>query len=73
MSGEPNRSEQVLEQYKQRKLARSALLRIQDLIRQFEAEDAFDRKAARVGILALAVLLGAAVFFMYGGAQITLG
>ena len=72
MSTEPNRSEQVIAGYKQRKLAYSALYRIQELIRGFEAEHAFDRKAASIGVIAVVVLVAVSLYFLFSGDSITL-
>ena len=59
MADENSRSEQVVEAYKRHKLARSALRRIQELIREFDAARAADRRLAWIGIALLlaAVLL----------------
>jgi hypothetical protein len=73
MSIQPNRSEQVVEDFKQRKLAQSALRRIREMIRGFEAEHAFDRKAAGIGVIALVVIVAVSLFFLFSSNSITLG
>ncbi len=59
MADEKSRSEQVVEAYKRHKLARSALRRIHDLIRDFDSARAADRRLAWVGLalLLLAIVL----------------
>ena len=51
----------------------SALQRIQDLIREFEKDDAFDRKAALVGVIGLVVLVAVALVFLFSASVTTLG
>lgn len=59
------RSEEVITDYKQRKLTQSALCRIQDLMQQFEDERAFDRRAAVLGVIALLVLVGVSLALLF--------
>jgi hypothetical protein len=73
MNPEPGRSEQVVADYRQRKLGHSALRRIHELIEGFERERAFDWTAARIGLLALVVLLSVSLYFLLSGERITLG
>ena len=73
MSTEPNRSEQVIADFKRRKLARSAMCRIQELIRSFEEEHAFDRKAALIGVIVLAVMVVVSVVVLFSRNSITPG
>jgi len=72
MSYQPNRSEQVVADFRQRKLARSAFGRIQLLLLKFEAEHAFDRRAARFGVIALAALLAVGAYLLFSGDNIIL-
>lgn len=72
MASEPTRSEQVVADYKQRKLGLSALRRIHELIQRFEQERAFDWRMARIGLLVLVVLVSVSLFFIFGGERITL-
>ena len=72
MATNPTRSEQVVNDYKQRKLARSAMHRIHELLRKWEAERAFDQRVARYGIVALLLLLAAAYLLMPGSESVTL-
>ena len=65
MAAEPTRSEEVISDFKQRKLARNALRRIQELILGFEEDRAFDRQLARIGVIAV-VLLGAVALDLRG-------
>ncbi len=72
MSTEPTRSEQTISEFKKRKLARSALHRIQELIQGFENDNAFDWRLARVGVLAVAVLVAVSIYLLFSGNRITL-
>ena len=72
MAAEPTRSEKVISDFKQRKLARSALRRIQELIRGFEKDRAFDRQLARVGVIAVVLLIAVSLYFLFTGDSITL-
>jgi len=72
MAAEPTRSEEVISDYKQRKLARSALRRIQELIRGFEEDRDFDRQLARIGVIAVVLLVAVALYFLFSGDSITL-
>jgi len=72
MSSEPTRSEEVMSDFKQHKLARSALRRIQDLILGFEEERVRDRQLARVGLFIVVVLVSVALFYLFSGDNITL-
>ncbi len=65
MPATPNRSEEVVESFKQRKLAQSAFRRIHDLLEGFEQERIVDRKLARAGLLAILLLIGVFVLFLY--------
>ena len=72
MVSEPTRSEEVISDFKQRKLARSALRRIQELILGFEENRAFDRQLARIGVIAVVLLVAVSLYFLFGGDSITL-
>ena len=72
MAAEPTRSEEVISDFKQRKLARSAIRRIQQLIQGFEEEHAFDRRLARLGVIAVVLLVAVSVYFLFSGDSITL-
>ena len=72
MAAQPTRSEEVISEFKQRKLARSAFRRIQELIQQFEEDRAFDRRLARFGVIVLALLVTVLLFFLFSGDSITL-
>jgi len=73
MSTQPNRSEQVVADFKQRKLAQSAFRRIRDLLCEFEEERAFDHRAARFGVIAIVVLVAVSLFLLFSGNSVTLG
>ena len=73
MASEPTRSEQVVADYKQRKLGLSALRRIHELIQGFEEERAFDWRMARIGLLILVVLVSVSLYFVFSGERITQG
>ena len=72
MAAEPTRSEEVISDFKQRKLARSALRRIQELILGFEEGRAFDRQLARIGVIAVVLLVAVSLYFLFRGNSITL-
>ena len=72
MSTEPTRSEQTISEFKQRKLAHSALHRIQELIQSFEDDLAFDWRLARIGVLVIAVLVAVSFYLQFSGSSITL-
>jgi hypothetical protein len=72
MAAEPTRSEEVISDFKQRKLARSALRRIQELILGFEEDRAFDRQLARIGVIAVVLLVAVSLYFLFSGSSITL-
>jgi hypothetical protein len=72
MVSEPTRSEEVISDFKQRKLARSALRRIQELILGFEEDRVFDRQLARIGVIAVVLLVAVSLYFLFGGDSITL-
>ncbi len=65
MDSQSTRSEQVVEDFKKRKLASSAFRRIHELIEGFEQGRREDRRLAWVGIAAIAlILIAAAVIFL---------
>ena len=72
MAGDTTRSEQVIEDFKKRKLAASALRKIHAIINGFEKQREADARIARVGIVCLLILLGLALYFFLGGERITL-
>jgi hypothetical protein len=72
MASEPTRSEEVIADFKQRKLARSALRRIQELILGFDEDRAFDRQLARLGIVIVVLLVSVSFYFLFSGDSITL-
>ena len=72
MAAEPTRSEEVISDFKQRKLASSAFRRIQELIQGFEEGRAFDRQLARIGVIAVLLLVTVALYFLFSGSSITL-
>jgi len=72
MVAEPTRSEEVISEFKQRKLARSAFRRIQELILGFEEGRTFDRRLARIGVIAVVLLVAVSLYFLFSGDSITL-
>lgn len=72
MPADMDRSEAVIEDYKKRKLAASALRRIHDLIHGFEQDRVVDMRLARIGITIILLLLGAAAFFFLNSDSMTL-
>ena len=73
METEISRSEQVIEDYKKRKLAASALRRIHEMINGFEHGRAEDRRLAWFGIFAIALILiaAAAMFFNFDSLRLS--
>ena len=72
MAAEPTRSEEVISDFKQRKLVRSALRRIQELILGFEEDRAFDRQLARIGVIAVVLLVAVSLYFLSSDSSIIL-
>ncbi len=72
MTADTDRSEAVVEDYKKRKLAHSALRRIGEIIHGFEKDRAADLRTARIGITIIIALLGVAAYFFFGGDSLTL-
>ncbi len=72
MADEKSRSEQVVEACKRHKLARSALRRIHDLIRDFDSARAADRRLARIGLALLLLVIVLAWLYYAAVAQATL-
>ncbi|MCP4470896.1 MAG: hypothetical protein GY815_09455 [Gammaproteobacteria bacterium] len=72
MSSTPTRSEEVVESFKQHKLALSAMRRIHELIQSFEQERATDKRLAGVGLLLILLLLGVSLYFFMSGDSVTL-
>ena len=66
MTSDTERSEAVVEDYKKRKLAGSALRRIHEIIQGFERDRAADVRMARIGIAIIVAILGVAAFFFLG-------
>ena len=64
MAADPERSEAVIEDYKKRKLATSALYRIRELIHAFEQDRVSDVRMARIGIVIILLLGVTAYFFL---------
>jgi hypothetical protein len=73
MSTSPSRSEQVVAGFKQRRLAQTALRRIQELLREFEEERAFDRRVARCGVIAVLLLVAVSLCLLFSGNSLILG
>ena len=72
MSSDATRSEEVISDFKKRRLTQSALRRIQDLLHEFEQGYAFDRRLALVGVGVIVVLLvSVAFYFLFSGDSIT--
>ena len=72
MSIDSSRSEQVVESYKKRKLAISALRKIQDIIRGFDEDRAFDARMARIGLVIVVVVVAAVAYFYLSMDSVTI-
>lgn len=66
------RSNQVVDSYKQNKLNVSVMARIRRLVDQFEEDYAANRRWAWIGVLALVGFLLVAVYLFVSGSQITI-
>ncbi len=64
------RSNHVVDAYKQDKLNVSVYARIQQLLSQFEAEDEADRNMAWIGVVVAAVLIAIIGYIFLGGSEI---
>jgi uncharacterized membrane protein YebE (DUF533 family) len=71
MSSDTSRSEQVVESYKQHKLALSALHRIHELILGFESARVADLRLARIGLVLLLAFVAMLAYFFVGSGQVT--
>jgi len=66
------RSDEVIGQYRQHKMSVSVYARIKELLMQFEADNAADRRIAWIGMgIALALLI-IAFYVFFGSSQVTL-
>ena len=72
MADPQTRSEKVVEAYKRHKLARSALRRIRELIHEFDAERAADRRFAWIGIALLVLVVGLICIYLGSAERVTL-
>jgi hypothetical protein len=72
MSSDATRSEEVISDFKKRRLTQSALRRIQDLLHEFEEGHAFDRRLALVGVVIAVLLVSVSFYFLFSGDSITL-
>jgi hypothetical protein len=72
MAADISRSEQVVEDFKKRKLTISALRRIQNLILGFEKDRQADTRIARVGLAVLLVVVALATFYFLSADSITI-
>jgi len=72
MSQESPRSEQVVEDYKKRKLAINALRKIQEIIRGFDDDRVTDARMARIGFVIIVVVIVAAAYYYLSMDSITL-
>jgi len=72
MTPDIERSEKVVEEYKKRKLASSALRRIHELILDFEQERVADWRMARIGVVIIVTLLAIAAYLFFRAGGLTL-
>ncbi|TNF85792.1 MAG: hypothetical protein JSU67_13505 [Gammaproteobacteria bacterium] len=71
MTPDSERSEQVIESYKRRKLAASAIRRIHEIIQGFEQDRIADWRMARIGAMIILALLAIAAFLFFGSRGVT--
>ena len=72
MEQQTNRSEQVVNNYRQHKMSASVYARIKELLMKFEADSAADRRMAWIGLGIALALVSSAAYFFASGSQITL-
>jgi len=72
MPSDSKRSEAVIEEFKKRKLARSALRRMREIIHGFEQDRMDDVRMARIGITIILVMLVLAAYLFFRGDLVTL-
>jgi hypothetical protein len=72
MSADTSRSEQVIEDYKRHKLARSALRHIEEIVRGFEEGRALDLRLAQSGLVVILALIAGSVYFLLNADSLTL-
>ena len=72
MESDPSRSEQVIENFKKRKLAGSAMRKIHRLLEQFEADRETDARIAWAGLLVIIMVILVAVYFFFSADSLTL-
>lgn len=72
MPADSERSEAVIADFKKRKLARSALQRIREVIHGFEQDRAADVRMARIGVTVILVMLALAAYLFFGSDLVTL-
>jgi len=72
MSADTSRSDQVIEDYKRHKLARSALRHIDELVCGFEEGWALDLRLAQFGLIIILALIAGAVYFLLSADSLTL-
>ena len=72
MAADTSRSEQVVEDFKKRKLAINALRRIQSLILGFEKDRQTDARIARIGLVAMLVVIALATYYFLTANSITI-
>ena len=63
MSHESTRSEQVVEDFKKRKLAISAFRKIHEIIQGFDDDRAADSRIARIGLVIIVVVVVVAAYY----------
>ncbi len=66
------RSNQVVDNYKQNKLNASVMSRIRHLLNKFESENAADRRWAWIGVVILVGLLSVAIYYFHTATKITI-
>lgn len=67
---ESERSNQVIDRYKQHKLNVSVMTRIRHLLTKFEADDEADRRWAWIGVVVLIGLAIVALYYFINGSKI---
>jgi len=72
MEQQNNRSEQVVEHYRQHKISVSVYAQIKALLQSFDAEDAANRRMAWIGLGIALALVAASIFIFASGSQVTI-
>lgn len=72
MEQKTDRSDQVVDHYQQHKISASVYAQIKALLKNFEAEDAANRRMAWIGLGIALALVAFSVYVFVSGSQVTI-